>query len=126
MVNDNYTQGLWSEMTDENGDVWVLAGKEKPGGMHSYFIGNLEDTCSECHGNAELIMMAPVLNAALMIAAVRAYQAEIVDTEMYGLIEETRTEWIADRVEEWITEAEEFVKKQGKHERSKRKRPTRK
>ena len=54
-----FTQGEWREHTDENGDVWVLVGDARPGAMHAYHIGNLEDTCGECHGNADLMINAP-------------------------------------------------------------------
>ena len=61
-----FTQGEWREYTDEDGDHWVLAGKgTMPGDMHSYYIGDLEDACGECHGNANLMVNAPRLYNAL-------------------------------------------------------------
>lgn len=60
-----YSKGQWTEVTTDDGDVWVLAGDAKPGELHSYLIGNLEDTCEECHANAQLIVTAPKLYEAL-------------------------------------------------------------
>ncbi len=61
----SFTKGKWTEYTDENGDVWVLAGNVKPEEMHAYLIGNMEDTCGECHANAQLMVNAPKYYAAL-------------------------------------------------------------
>jgi hypothetical protein len=44
--------------------------------------------------------------AALWIAAEEAYQHEIVDTEMANLMEDSRAEWIEDKVQEWLTGAD--------------------
>ena len=59
-----HTPGPWAvDITDE-GELWVRILQ------HDLFIGDLEDTCGECHANAQLIAAAPdLLAVAIMVAA---------------------------------------------------------
>lgn len=56
-----HTPGPWQEVTDDDGNEWVVPKGHTPNDMHTYFIGDLESTCSECHANAHLIAAAPDL-----------------------------------------------------------------
>lgn len=48
----------WKVTEDENGDTFVVPEEDF---AHRIFIGNLEDTCSTCYANANLIASAPEL-----------------------------------------------------------------
>jgi hypothetical protein len=53
-----HTAGPWKQLTDDNGDVWVIADDG-----HRYHIANMEGSCGTCHANANLIAAAPDLLA---------------------------------------------------------------
>lgn len=52
----NYSPAPWALITTEDGDEKVLQGD-----AYEIFIGNLEDTCEICYGNAFLIEQAPLM-----------------------------------------------------------------
>ena len=56
-----HTPGPWKVVTTDEGQTWVCPEGTKPYDMHSYFIGDLEDTCGECFANAYLMAAAPKL-----------------------------------------------------------------
>jgi len=59
----NHTPGPWKRLTDEDGEIWVIADDD-----HRYNIANMEGSCKECHANASLIAAAPELLQALSFA----------------------------------------------------------
>ena len=61
-----HTPGPWQEVVDVDGDVWVCPEGERETHAHTYYVGNMENTCGECHANARLIAAAPELLAALI------------------------------------------------------------
>jgi hypothetical protein len=81
----NHTPGNWYEFIDKVGDVYVLAGDAKPGEHHAYYIGNMEDTCGECHANADLMAAGPDLLeacAAFIEAWEKSLQLEKTDVAL--------------------------------------------
>lgn len=52
-----HTPGPWKVEIDSDGSVLIMCSD----GAHRYYIGDMEDTCTECHANARLIAAAPDL-----------------------------------------------------------------
>jgi hypothetical protein len=56
----SHTPGPWKDEITEEGELLVRMDKR-----HSVYIGDIEDTCRECHANARLVAAAPELLEAL-------------------------------------------------------------
>lgn len=55
----DHTPGPWEDIINDEGELWVVIDN----GDHDIFIGDMEDTCGECHANAQLIAASPDLLA---------------------------------------------------------------
>jgi hypothetical protein len=58
----------WKTVTTDDGDCYIVPPRTSPGDQHSYFVGNLEDTCGECHKQAEFVVKACNNHKALVVA----------------------------------------------------------
>ena len=70
----------WYTEIDNDGGFWLVLDEN-----HRWFVGDLEDTCIECHAYAEMSASAPrMYNALLNIAqnmsgAAQEYAARVLD-----------------------------------------------
>jgi hypothetical protein len=53
-MNIKHTPSPWKTKITDDGELWVIVGDHI-----EIYIGDLEETCGECHANARLMAIAP-------------------------------------------------------------------
>lgn len=48
----------WEVVITDDGKCYIVPPMTTPGDMHSYYVGDLEDTCAQCHKQAYFVVRA--------------------------------------------------------------------